>query len=218
MYINCLIRRSNAHIQSTSGVDSHSSGHYRSGSRHSQGSATHHQDTSVLQHSGQMTAGYEKPHSPKTFDMSQIQQSIGLLTMDQMELPKVSKSRSASSNGTTTTTTTSSSRDSPDPGVKKERIKTLWNKVGRHGLLQAAASKQSTNKWDQILNPLLQKQRQERLLLSEQSTVFFDTTVGGEAGSGSGFFGQPGNATMECDCGDDSCPQCNLMLNMGSGY
>ena len=69
--------------------------------------------------------------------------------------------------------------------------------------------------WDQVLNPLLQKQKQERMIYGPEA-AYLGSTVGGEAGGGSGFYGQPGNTTMECDCGDDSCSQCNLMLNMGS--
>ncbi len=161
----------------------------------------------------QIIPGFENPQPLQYFDMSEIQHSINLSVNEHPESQRGSRSRLADG-----------SKDPVDSRVKKERIKNLWGKVGKQGLLQAAAAKQPSvspnSKWDQILNPLLQKQRQERNLLSGDSlsSGIFKDTVGGEVGSGSGFYGQPGNATMECDCGDDSCPQCNLILNMGSGY
>jgi hypothetical protein len=43
----------------------------------------------------------------------------------------------------------------------------------------------------QVLNPLLQKQKQERLIYAPDATgAYLSTTVGGEAGGGSGFYGQ----------------------------
>ena len=167
--------------------------------------------------------------------MTQLQHSISVLASE----PEVQKSPRTRISSTPATT---NGYDSPtvsnvvvggvgDPIVKKERIKNLWGKVGKQGMLQAAATKQPAAglppKWDQVLNPLLQKQKQERMVFADPAAAaaaaaaaahaaYLSTTVGGEAGGGSGFYGQPGNPTMECDCGDDSCPQCNLMLNMGS--
>lgn len=162
---------------------------------------------------------YDKPQPSQHFDMSQIQQTISAISADQTEFQKPTRSRIPSLNG---------SKDViPDTGVKKERIKNLWGKVGKQGLLQAATvAKQPEGppptKWDQVLNPLMQQQQRRHDRTSAMSpnpaSSYYTPTVGGEAGGGSGFYGQPGNATMECDCGDDSCPQCNLMLNMGSGF
>ena len=65
---------------------------------------------------------------------------------------------------------------------KKEKIKGLWGKVGKHGMAQAAAAKRSdegdtnpssqtarvpSNKWDQVLNPLVTKQ--DKRLAKKQS-------------------------------------------------
>ena len=182
-------------------------------------SSSHHRSSSGRHHQKQTS---QQQH----FDMSQIQHSINVLAAepDAQKSPRPRISSTPASNG-------SSGKDivAGDPGVKKERIKNLWGKVGKEGMLRAAAAKQPTaattssvpppTKWDQVLNPLLQKQKQERVLFPGDpaaAAAYLHTTVGGEAGGGSGFYGQPGNTTMECDCGDDSCPQCNLMLNMGS--
>lgn len=169
----------------------------------------------MRQHSQQMIFAYDKSQH---FDMTQVQNAISSVAV---EHPEGSRSRPApTTNGNGSSTTS-------EPGVKKERIKNLWGKAGKQGLMMQGAKQPSSGqlptKWDQVLNPLLQKQRHERGvvtgdLAASASTSYYSTTVGGEAGGGSGFYGQPGNATMECDCGDDSCPQCNLMLNMGSGF
>ena len=191
-----------AHSPATSAASSH---HRSSGTRH-------HQKQSSQQH----------------FDMTQIQHSISVLAAE----PDVQKSPRARITSSSTTTNGSSNKEvsltgNGDPGIKKERIKNLWGKVGKEGMLRAAAAKQPSatasqpapTKWDQVLNPLLQKQKQAGIVFPGDpaaAAAYLHTTVGGEAGGGSGFYGQPGNTTMECDCGDDSCPQCNLMLNMGS--
>ena len=169
---------------------------------------------------------HPKQPSQQHFDMTQLQHSISVLASEP-EVQKSPRTRIASTPAAT------NGKEAPsvggDPTVKKERIKNLWGKVGKQGMLQAAAAKQPAAglppKWDQVLNPLLQKQKQERMVFANDPAAaaaaaahaaYLSTTVGGEAGGGSGFYGQPGNPTMECDCGDDSCPQCNLMLNMGS--
>jgi len=176
----------------------------------------------MRQHSHQMISVYDLPQQPHHFDMSHIRHSISAISSDQPDPPPPPPPKTPSSSrpslSSTTNGSNNSSKEISDSALKKERIKTLWGKVRKQGLLQAAAAKQhsgqSTSKWDQVLAPLLKDQKG----LEPVSVNYFKTTVGGEAGGGSGFFGQPGNATMECDCGDDSCPQCNLMLNMGSTY
>jgi len=173
------------------------SGHHRSGSRHGQ------RPSQIT-----MPPSEAITHSVQVFDMRQVQESLKLLAQDYQE--GGSKSKLSASKA--------------DAGVKKERIKNLWGKAGKQGAPQqnqTSTAKQSVKptKWDKVLIPTLINQRQSGLGgETATSLTFFETKVGGEAGSGSGFFGQPGNNTMECDCGDDSCPQCNLMLNMGSGY
>ena len=119
----------------------------------------------------------------------------------------------------------------------KKNYKSLWGKVGKHGLMTAAAEKAkaadssssassgstSRNKrstsnqpgsggtgsgWDQLM-PLLQKQRPPQ---SQQYYHHAQQVQSGAATAGSGWT----DANMECDCGEDSCPRCNLMLQMGS--
>lgn len=192
------------------------SGHHRSGSRHDRRVSQHYLDSSMRQHSQPSKEELDEMQSNQHFDMSQIQQSMTSMAADHPDSKlRLSRTRSISS----------STPNEADVGVKKDRIKTLWGKAGKQGAIQTTTTDPNPlgvapTKWDQILNPMLQKQKQERLLVPGDPGVasYFNTTVGGEVGSGSGFYGQPGNATMECDCGDDSCPQCNLMLNMGSGY
>jgi hypothetical protein len=44
-----------------------------------------------------------------------------------------------------------------------------------------------------VLNPLLQQQKQERMVYGADpsaAALYLSTTVGGEAGGGSGFYGQ----------------------------
>jgi len=164
-------------------------------------------DSSMRQHSKQIIFTSEQS-TPQHFDMTQLQNAISKADT-QLE---VSRSRPSSAAGSNSSVST---KEQTEAGMRKERIKTLWSKVGK------SPGHQPT-KWDQALNPLLQKQKRDKILITgdsiQSSSSYFKTTVGGEVGGGSGFYGQPGNATMECDCGDDSCPQCNLMLNMGSGY
>ena len=114
--------------------------------------------------------------------------------------------------------------------VKKEKYKSLWGKVGKHGLMQAAASKNqdsassssstgsasnrnkrgsATNSgWDQVLQPIMQKQRASETM---HYNYHAQQVQMGSASMGSGWTG----ANMECDCGEDSCPRCNLLLSMG---
>ena len=105
-------------------------------------------------------------------------------------------------------------------GNKKAKYKGLWGKVGQHGLMQAAkqkggpessssASSGSTRNrkggggsgWDQLLQPVIQRQREAYHARQVQI---------GAASGGSGWT----DANMECDCGQDSCPRCNLLLQM----
>ena len=113
--------------------------------------------------------------------------------------------------------------------VKKEKYKSLWGKVGKHGLMQAAASKNqdsassssstgsasnrnkrgsASSGWDQVLQPIMQKQRASETM---HYNYHAQQVQMGSASMGSGWTG----ANMECDCGEDSCPRCNLLLSMG---
>ena len=114
----------------------------------------------------------------------------------------------------------STSNAPPVLGNKKAKYKGLWGKVGQHGLMQAAkqkggpessssASSGSTRTrkggggsgWDQLLQPVIQRQREAYHARQVQI---------GAASGGSGWT----DANMECDCGQDSCPRCNLLLQM----
>lgn len=118
---------------------------------------------------------------------------------------------------------------------KKVKYKSLWGKVGKHGLMQAAASKTSQNQdsassgssstgsasnrnkrgsattsgWDQVLQPIMQKQQQQQSY--GHYNYHAQQVQMGSASTGSGWTG----ANMECDCGEDTCPRCNLLLSMG---
>lgn len=194
-------------LQSATDVDLSSlstpmaSGHHRSRSHRSQKPSRRHLDSSMRQHSQQqMIPVYD-------FDMSQIRNAICAISSDQPESvprkPRLSNTIPSNSNNFV--------EDPVDSKLKRDRIKSLWGKARKQGLLQAAAAKRSSGS-----TPAVMSQSQ----IHDGPVVFpyFNTTVGGEASGGSGFYGQPGNATMECDCGDDSCTKCNLMLNMGSCY
>ena len=129
---------------------------------------------------------------------------------------------------------------------KKDKYKGLWGKVGKHGLSQAAAARHSnegdtaasaavarapSKKWDQVLNPMMQKSKEDKKLAKKQNKAEISyhmqqqqfqqanqmpsSTVGGSYV----FSETSGTGTVECDCGDDSCPNCNLLLQMsGSGW
>jgi hypothetical protein len=187
-----------------------SSGHQRSRSRRSQKSSHRNMDSSMRQHSQQQLV------PTNDFDMSKIQDSICAIASDQAEAVLQNPSH-ARPLYTTPPSGSNGAKDSIDSKVKKERIKILWGKAKKQGLLQAAAAKklpESTHgTWEQ--NQICDL---SLITVAPVATGYFHTTVGGEASGGSGFYGQPGNSTMECDCGDDSCSKCNLMLNMGSSY
>ena len=139
---------------------------------------------------------------------------------------------SHSSNGKLVAAASSSGGGNPD---KKVKYKSLWGKVGKHGLMQAAASKTSQNQdsassgssstgsasnrnkrgsagtssgWDQVLQPIMQKQRASETM---HYNYHAQQVQMGSASTGSGWTG----ANMECDCGEDTCPRCNLLLSMG---
>ena len=109
----------------------------------------------------------------------------------------------------------SASNAPPALGNKKAKYKGLWGKVGQHGLKQAAKQKPESSSsassggstrarkggWDQLLQPVIQRQREAYHARQVQI---------GAASSGSGWT----DANMECDCGQDSCPRCNLLLQM----
>ena len=84
--------------------------------------------------------------------------------------------------------------------------------------------------WDQVLNPLIQKQRQERKrsTQADQLSSYYSQQAAAAAaqqhhqqtapvGGSYVYTGASGAGTVECDCGDDSCPNCNLLLQMSMG-
>merc|ERR1719412_1751500 len=91
-----------------------------------------------------------------------------------------------------------------------------------------------SKKWDQVLNPLITKQmkQQDKKLAKKQSKAEINYHMQQQqlqqqavqmpnpsAAGGSYVFAETsGTGTVECDCGDDCCPNCNLLLQMsGSG-
>ena len=135
----------------------------------------------------------------------------------------------------------SSSNGNP---LKKDRYKGLWGKVGKHGMDQAAAAKggdgesRSTaprlpaNKWGQVLKQA--KQQDSKKLAKKQSEAEinyhmqqqqmqqqqqqYSGQMQNAATGGSYVFSETsGTGTVECDCGNDDCPNCNLLLQMGGG-
>lgn len=88
------------------------------------------------------------------------------------------------------------------------------------------SSSQRKGKWDQVLNPLMAKsgsgaaskklsrktshnrmdetayylQQQQQQQLSQSHAI--------------NYMNAPNQSTTQCDCGNDDCPFCNLMLNM----
>jgi hypothetical protein len=121
----------------------------------------------------------------------------------------------------------------PDPPPKRSyKTKSLWGKMAKSG---GAAKTQSTpdatakkNKWDQVLNPLIKtssapssagrhSSRNEQreavaYYAAQQQQVAAAAAVA--ATSGINYMNAPNQSTTQCDCGDDSCPFCNLLLNM----
>ena len=190
--------------------------------------------------------GDHAPQPPATqqqqaFDMEQMQKSLDNIQHARKGSSRKSKRDSEESNGkapSINAITTSSNSVSTPPMtkkgsskdlVKKEKYKSLWGKVGKHGMQQAAATASESSGsgsstggsrpmqppqtaargWDQVLNPLLQKQRATYYSYHAQQVQM------GAAVAGSGW---AADSNMECDCGEDSCPRCNLLLSMDETY
>lgn len=142
--------------------------------------------------------------------------------------------------------------NSSDP--KKERYRSLWGKVGKQApVLQPKAAgdvgesgpntptgsgPNPKKKWDMVLNPLVQRQKEKsgkklsrkssqldataNYLLHQaeqqkqqqqhhqQQQHYMQQAMAQQINS----MNAPNQSTTQCDCGDDSCPFCNLMLNM----
>ena len=85
-------------------------------------------------------------------------------------------------------------------------------------------SKKQPTGWDQLMKPLMQQQRAQaqaatqpqaqQQTYQQYSYQHTQQVQMGSASAGSGWSG----ANMECDCGEDTCPRCNLLLAMGDGY
>ena len=85
-------------------------------------------------------------------------------------------------------------------------------------------SKKQPTGWDQLMKPLMQQQRAQaqaatqpqaqQQTYQQYSYQHTQQVQMGSASAGSGWSGE----NMECDCGEDTCPRCNLLLAMGDGY
>ena len=126
-------------------------------------------------------------------------------------------------------------------GIKKEEYTRLWREVGKYGMAQVEATRGDEGetselqanlrtyvKWDQILNPLLQAQNKQQGMnlvrgksvsethldaqqqQGQQKCQTSNTTAGGSYV----FRETSSSGSVECDCGEDSCPSCNLLLRM----
>lgn len=104
-------------------------------------------------------------------------------------------------------------------------------------MASSSAKVSSGTKWDQVLNPLLKKHRaggsgdkksSTSILFRKSSQLEMDVPTAVAAAylqqdqPGAAppthhqinYMNAPDNSTTQCDCGDDSCPFCNLLLNM----
>lgn len=115
----------------------------------------------------------------------------------------------------------------PSNDTKKERYRSLWGKVGKHatvantsGASTPSESSSGKKRWDQVLNPLLQKSDKKHL--SRKTSQMDMPTVVAAAylqqpemqQQEINYMNAPNQSTTQCDCGDDSCQFCNLLLNM----
>ena len=168
----------------------------------------------------------------KSFDMEQMNRSLDAIKRagsKKNHHNSASDQNNDKQNGSMQPQQQPPAQPPPAAPAKSAKYKKLWGKVGKHGMMQAAAAattsgtnadssgssassggrndkKKATSGWDQLLNPVLQKQRAR-----EANYHFHVQQVQlGEAVAGSGWTG----ANMECDCGEDSCPRCNLLLSM----
>ena len=98
----------------------------------------------------------------------------------------------------------------------------------------APSARVPSKKWDQVLTPLIQKQstQRDKKLAKKQSKAEINYHMQQQqmqqaavqmpyasAGGSYVFSETSGAGTVECDCGEDSCPNCNLLLQMsGSGW
>lgn len=126
----------------------------------------------------------------------------------------------------------SSAANSPSVDVKKkEKIRSLWGKVGKQsGLaLNSAASssssspKPSAKKWDQALR----NSSSGSHIRQTKSAMKFDLAAVAAAAyyqqqeqpqpqmqQSINYMNAPNQSTTQCDCGEDTCQFCNLLLNM----
>lgn len=162
----------------------------------------------------------------KTFDMEQMNRSLDVIKRSNSK--KIHQNIDQNSEIQNGSNTQPNQAPNPTPAsappvAKSAKYKKLWGKVGKHGMMKAAeaagtndsastasgstsSKKKAKSGWDQLLNPVMQKQRAR-----EANYHFHVQQVQlGEACAGSGWTG----ANMECDCGEDSCPRCNLLLSM----
>ena len=217
-------------LSETGSENTHSSN--RSGERHRQYTPPS---------SGEQSRTSSRQHSQR--HMYQQQQTNEIQVVSGPSVPLQSLQVVSENNGANNVHTVPSSSN----GTKKDKYKGLWGKVGKHGMSQAAAQRSNegetaspsstvkapSKKWDQVLNPLIQKQskQQDKKLAKKQSKAEINFHMQQQqlqqtgpmptaAAGGSYVFSETsGTGTVECDCGDDSCPNCNLLLQMsGSGW
>ena len=123
------------------------------------------------------------------------------------------------------------------PGVgsgsdqKKERIRNLWGKMANRGIEQSdGTSSGGKKKWDQLLlkGGAGAKRGGGAAGFAEAAAAAYYAAQQQQAAAAAAaaaaaqqqqsaainYMNAPNQSTTQCDCGDDSCPFCNLLLNM----
>ena len=108
---------------------------------------------------------------------------------------------------------------------KKARMRTLWSKVGnkqeKKSPWAAAVSKageKSNNKKPTSILDVIRLAKQQKAQINADPDLP-DQSMASYAASGGmplaiNAMNAPNQGTTQCDCGYDTCPFCNLLLNM----
>ena len=162
--------------------------------------------------------------SPKHFDMRSMSQELTRAEQQQQSTRAVGGGGGGGNGG--------------DP--KKERIRNLWGKMANKGIEQSEGSAGGgagggggKKKWDQLL---LKKragggggaagfaeaaaaayyaaQQQQAAANAAAAAAAAAAAQQQQQSAAINYMNAPNQSTTQCDCGDDSCPFCNLLLNM----
>lgn len=201
-----------SHVQkalslSETGLDSsHSSEIRSSGDTH-----RHYTPPSPGQHPRQHSQRHTTRNHQQQKQQQQQQQHINdIQVVAGSTGPRLSLSSATESNGANNT---ASSVLSLFNSTKKDKSKNLWKYLFQKQNEQqhkTSARKKSNAELDYYM----QQQQQLQQQLQQKSQI---STA--NAGGSYVFSTSSGTGTVECDCGDDSCPNCNLLCQIsGSGW